>query len=152
MPVLAYPSFVDQLDNAQRLVEVGAAVLVLPDFSNLVQAAKAVLGNASFVEATRAAASDLQRYGGLERTLDLVEEVAEGRFPDMLPHAKAKMSELDPLFLRDHGPEKALSMCFALLVFLSLSCCCGLSIRCCFRCCCASTRAATTGGKKVKDQ
>ena len=150
VPVLAYPSFADQLDNAQRLVEVDAAVLVLPDFSNLVQAAESVAGNSSFVEATRKAALDLQKYGGLERTLDLVEEAAEGRFPDMLPHAKAKMSQLDPLFRREHGPEKALSILFGLVIFLCLSCCCGFSIRFCCWCCCASPRISAHGNKKKK--
>ena len=151
VPVLAYPSFADQLDNAQRLVEVGAAVLVLPDFSNLVQAAKSVVGSSSFVQATKDAALDLHKYGGLERTLDLVEEVSEGRFPEIGPHAKAKMAQIDPLFLRDHGPEKALSILFGLLVFLSLSCCCGISLRFCCRCCCTSARGSPQDNKK-KDE
>ncbi|CAE7502601.1 UGT709G2 [Symbiodinium sp. CCMP2592] len=151
VPVLAYPSFADQLDNAQRLVEVGAAVMVLPDFSNLVQAAKSVVGSSSFVQATRDAASDLHKYGGLERTLDLVEEVSEGRFPEIGPHAKAKMAQMGPLFLRDHGPEKALSILFGLLVLLSLSCCCGISLRFCCRCCCTSPRGSPRDDKK-KDE
>ena len=88
VPVLAYPSFSDQRGNAQRLVEVGAAVLVRPDFANLVEAAEAVLHNSAFAEATRAAAADLQSFGGLGRALDLIEEAAEGRFPEPLPYVQ----------------------------------------------------------------
>ena len=61
------------------------------------------------------AAKDLQSLGGLQRTLDLVEEVSEGRFPELLPHVQEKMDNIDPLFLRDHAVEKALSMTLLLL-------------------------------------
>ncbi|CAE7438093.1 UGT84A3, partial [Symbiodinium microadriaticum] len=103
VPVLAYPSFSEQRGNAQRLVEIGAAVLVRPDFANLVEAAEAVIQNAAFADATK----DLRSLGGLRRTLDLIEDAADMRFPDPLP-VQSKMNTLDAHFVRDHGVEKAL--------------------------------------------
>lgn len=156
VPVLAYPSFSEQRGNAQRLVEIGAAVLVRPDFANLVEAAEAVIQNAAFADATKAASSDLRSLGGLRRTLDLIEDAADMRFPDPLP-VQSKMNTLDAHFVRDHGVEKALSMSILLLVICVLLCCGRLTISCCHYCCCCCcdrtrSSSAYTSGSKKKEQ
>ena len=151
VPVLAYPSFADQRGSAQRLVELGAAVLVKPDFSNLVEAANAVVHSPVFADATRAAAADLHSLGGLQRTLDLVEEVAEGHFPDPLPQVQEKMDQVDPLFLRDQGVEKALSMSILVLVVGVLLCCGRMMLWCCCSCgCCCSSKPPAASHKKTQ--
>ena len=83
--------------------------------------------------------------------MDLVEDVAEGRIPELLPHVQEKMNQIDPLFERDHGVEKALSMlCLLMVICLSL-CCCRISIWCCCCGCCRRGVPQEVAGRK-KDQ
>ena len=94
---------------------------------------------------------DLQSFGGLGRTLDLIEAAAEGRFPELLPHVQEKMSQVDPLFLRDHGVEKTLSVIFLILMICVLLICCRLTfLCCCCRCCQRGPKQRAT--EKKKDQ
>eukprot|EP00434_Breviolum_minutum_P026702 symbB.v1.2.023601.t1/scaffold2170.1/size90759/5 len=136
VPTLAYPSFSDQRGNAQRLCEAGAALMVDPDFGNLPEAAGRILEEPSFASQAQLLGGALRRLGGLNRTLQLVEAAAEGRYLEPLPEVRQAVDQVDPFLHRTHETEMVLSTAFACLCFLlglcTFTCCC----RCCLWLCC----------------
>jgi len=158
VPILAYPSFSDQNQNAARLIDLGAALLVEPDFSNLIVATHGVLGDPSFAQRAKDAGEALQRYGGLKRLVDIFEVVADGGQPVPDAASTAAMADIDPFFLTPQTLEASVAKAIWISIGLLLMGLLWLLGRCCCRCCCcccpccrSKSAAKGTSASKKKD-
>lgn len=159
VPTLAYPSFSDQKGNAQRLCDAGAALLVNPDFGNLPEVAARILQEPSFAAQAQRLGAALKRLGGLNRSLQLIEAAAEGRYLEPSPEVRQAMDQVDPFLHRTHEVEIVLSTAFACFCFLMSLCTCLCCLRCCLWCCCRASwsspkprkpKSKMAGGKKLQ--
>lgn len=149
VPTLAYPSFSDQKGNAQRLCDAGAALMINPDFGNLPEVAARMLQEPSFALQAQRLGAALRRLGGLNRSLELIEAAAEGRYLEPSPEVRQAMDQVDPFLHRTHEVEMVLSTAFACFCFLMSLCTSLCCLRCCLWCCC---RASWSKPRKKKSK
>ncbi|CAJ1329465.1 unnamed protein product [Effrenium voratum] len=135
VPILAYPAFAEQKGNARQLEDFRAARLLEVGFENLPEAASSLLEEPSYSRRAKEAGELLRSFGGLERTLDLVEAAVEKRFLDPLP-AQQAMDQVDPFLLKMHEVDIVLSTAFACFCFLVVLCIFTCCCRACCWCCC----------------
>lgn len=152
VPTLAYPSFSDQKGNAQRLCDAGAALLVIPDFGNLPEVAARILQEPSFAAQAQRLGAALKRLGGLNRSLQLIEAAAEGRYLEPSPEVRQAMDQVDPFLHRTHEVEIVLSTAFACFCFLMSLCTCLCCLRCCLWCCCRAVLGSSPKPRKPKSK
>lgn len=139
VPILGFPGMQDQFTNARMVDEAGAGILLANDFSNLVESTKLMLQNhAEYRKKSKAAGDALREYGGLEKTIQIIENVADGKDPSKLEDAASQklrdmMSEIDPFFEQPQVMEQWVSAAIFSVLLLVIPL---VSLLCCARCCC----------------
>ena len=159
VPILGFPGMQDQFTNARMVEEAGAGILLADDFSNLVESTKRVLKNhAEYQKKSKAAGDALREYGGLERTIQIIESVADGKDPSKTEDATRRkiremMNEIDPFFevpqvMEQWASAAIFSVLLGIVPLLSLFCC----VRCCCWCCCGGRKRRKMDSDEKKEQ
>jgi hypothetical protein len=158
VPVLAYPSFSDQFLNAARLVDLGAAILLEPDFSNLPASVATVSGTAAFSDAAARIGKEMQARGGLTRATHVIEAAAAGTFLEEAAELRQPMETLPPfLELPQHDENQTALLVLAVAVaaagavaMLVTACCCFVAYACFEQYCCDRRQRAVRAPKKTQ--
>uniref|UniRef100_A0A7S3LWS4 UDP-glycosyltransferases domain-containing protein n=1 Tax=Palpitomonas bilix TaxID=652834 RepID=A0A7S3LWS4_9EUKA len=140
-PILASPLMADQPYYAQRVVEVGAGLLV--DWSSpagMRQTASELISNRTYAANAMYVGRRMEREGGAQRAVDLIEEFA-------LDRKKWREMEVPSCNLLCTVPAD-LFLVYSAMVWFGILCVYMTCRACCSLCCCCCSRAKASKKEK----